>query len=332
MRSRVVTARVASVVLALLGVLVLAGGVGPASAQTGPSISLDRSTVNVGEPVAVTMRGFTVNQVTVAVCGNLAKLGSADCNMVAAQSERVRDDDVTLTLLYAQAPPVPCPCLVWVFAASSDEFAVAPIELIGHPVGEVVDPADGPLLETSIDARRRTAGLGPTLRALLGGRTSYEVTVRARNTTTVILTGLQMSGSANRRFDDDAAILDIDAPDSIEPGQTWTDTYLVDLSAPAMGTYNWEFIVSGAGSTVVSTSATSHDPILLWILLLVLVGDLVFMFARWVVRTARRRRVIEDQVREEDERLRAADELAVDVGDADVDDATADERELVRAG
>jgi hypothetical protein len=76
-----------AVALAMLGAAALGlNGAERAAAQSGPSITLDRSEVSVGDPVIVSMYDFTGQQVTVAVCGNLGKRGSTDCNMTSSSA------------------------------------------------------------------------------------------------------------------------------------------------------------------------------------------------------------------------------------------------------
>ena len=125
----------------------------------------------------MTLVGFTSQQVTVAVCGNLAKRGSSDCNMPQSQSERIRaNEDVTLTQLFVQPPPVPCPCIVRA-TGTNGEFAIAPIDLVGHPIEAIVSPDDGPLVEVGLAVERRSEGFSGSVRAGLGAATTYAVTV-----------------------------------------------------------------------------------------------------------------------------------------------------------
>ena len=254
--------------------------------------------VNPGEPLLVTITGFTSQQVTVAVCGNLAKRGSSDCNMPSAQSERIRDDqDVTLTQLFAQAPPMPCPCLVLAYSPASDEFAVAPITLLGHPVGPIVETASGPLVEVSVDAERIGGGLVGSLRTSLGGPTRYRVTVGVRNITTEPLANVELSGSAHHRLTD-AVQLDLDPPGPIEPGQTVEQVVETEVPAPVIGGFTWEVSAYGAGPTVAATSGVANRPILLYGFAVFLLVDLVAI----VWRMSRRRKArAEDEAEGGDE-------------------------------
>ena len=260
----------------------------PSAAQTeGPRITLDRVEASPGEPVVITMSDFSEGIVTVAVCGNLATRGSADCNMSASATD---DFDPTrsanLTDLVVQAPPMPCPCLVRVSSTWNDEFAVAALVVRGHPVGPIVDVDRGRLVDVAIDAERSPRGILEHVRAALGGPTRYRVTVSVRNLSTETLNDVTLSGSAHHRFNDDAAVLDLDVPGPIEPGQTWTQELESTVPAPFIGTYRWEIAASGAGPTVTADRGSSSLPLLLLVLVAVFVGDAIAI----VMRLSRRRR------------------------------------------
>jgi hypothetical protein len=275
-----------------LVVIIALVGLAPsrALAQSGPSISLDKVQVNPGDPIIVTLVGFTSQQVTVAVCGNLAKRGSSDCNMPQSQSERIRaNEDVTLTQLFVQPPPVPCPCIVRA-TGTNGEFAIAPIDLIGHAIEAIVSPEDGPLVELDLTVDRRSEGFSGSVRAGLGAATTYAVTVRVRNITTEPLTNVALRAKVAHRLNDDAAPMQFDRPGPIEPGQTWTQTIDVELPAPHIGRYTWTVVASGAGPTVDAAAGTNAVPILLFVLAGILVLDLLVLVVRSIRRRRRRRR------------------------------------------
>lgn len=267
----------------------LVGGGWPAAASEGPRITVDHSEVAPGDPVIVSLYDFTGQAVTVAVCGNLAQRGSADCNMPASQSERIRrDQEVTLTQLFVQPPPVPCPCLIRASTATNDEFAVAPIVLVGHPEAPVVEAARGPLLDVAIEARRAPQGLVASLRSELGGPTRYVVTVSVRNLATQTLSDVVLDGGASHRLDDDAADLVFEGPGPIEPGQTWEQSIVAEVPAPVVGRFTWSVTASGAGPTVGAEQAVDPTPVALFVLAAVLVVDVVAL--AWRVGLRRRRR------------------------------------------
>ncbi len=280
--------------LALLAIVTVAaaafGQPVRAGTQSGPAISLDRDEVPVGDPVLVTLTGFTSQQATVAVCGNLAKRGASDCNMPRAQSERIRSDqDDTLTQLFVEAPPVPCPCVVRALGTDG-EFAIALIDVIGHPSGPLVNPDFGELVAVDLAVEPAEAGFSRSLRSELGGATTFAATVSIRNVSTEPLERVAVRARVSHRIDDEIAPMQFDVPGPIGPGQTWTQTIEVEVPAPFIGRYTWSAIVSGAGPTVESERVTDATPVALIVLGAILVLDILVLVIRSIVRRRRRRR------------------------------------------
>ena len=135
----------------------IAGVVAPAFAGSflvGPHAELDRTNVEVDDRVIVTIDGFEARVVTLSVCGNEGRRGSADCNMVASKGLRLDGDGTATTAQFGiSAPPVPCPCIVRVASRNADEVSVVPIKISGHPTGEVQDPVRAPPSRTAWPSR-----------------------------------------------------------------------------------------------------------------------------------------------------------------------------------
>lgn len=130
------------------------------AAPLGPSISLQASRAEPGHRVAVALSGWRSRNVTLAVCGNLARRGSADCNVASSQSVRLFEVAApTRAELVVFSPPVSCPCVVRASDAAQNEVAVAPIELAGVPIGPVVGPVFGPLIDVSLAVVRLIGAL-----------------------------------------------------------------------------------------------------------------------------------------------------------------------------
>lgn len=253
---------------------------------SGPSVALDRDEVSPGDHVAVTIDGFAANSVTISVCGNEARRGSADCNMTASEGLRLDADGTsTLTQIPVGEPPVTCPCVIRVSTRTSDEIAVAPIVITGHPVGPVVDAATllDPL-QVTVSAEEAPDGLFAGLRSGLGGPTTYEVSVTVRNTSTVPLNNVRIAGSVGRNPDENLATLDLVDPGAIGAGQTWKATVTAVLPAPSFNRVQWRVAVSGAGPTVNAAASTRHRPMLLIVLVMLLVLDLALIALRFAVR------------------------------------------------
>ncbi len=259
------------------------------SETSGPSLTLDQTEVQPGETVVLKIAGFLKAFVTVSVCGNEARRGSADCNMAASLGLQLDFDDApTVYKMPVAVPTTDCPCVIRVSNSATGELAVAPIVITGHPVGPIIDPPtlDG-LIELTITAREAPSGLMPALRSQLGGPTTYEVTVAVRNRSAMTLQNVKVAGSAGRSAEGDLAILELGTPGAIQGGQTWRETVTVRLPAPSFGSVNWRADASGAGPTVTTTLVTEHRPVLLWLL----VAVLVVMIAVVLIRMRIRRRI-----------------------------------------
>lgn len=262
-----------------------------AEGTTGPVVSLDRYEISPGDRVVLTIGGFESNAVTITVCGNGARRGSSDCNMVASEGRRLsRDGGTTLAELPVAAPPVPCPCVIRVSTADNDQVAIAPITLVGHPVAPVVAPDTPDLqpLDISIVANELAGGLSGSVQSSLGGATTYEVTVMVRNRTTGPIEQVRLSGSAGRGENDEAVVLGLSDPGRIGPSQTWRETVQVELPAPVFGSAQWRVTVSGAGPSVTAIDETSHLPVLLLVIIVVFLLDLSYLAVRMVRRSVGR--------------------------------------------
>jgi len=221
-----------------------------ARAAAVPTIVLDRAEARTGDRVVVTLSGWT-GAVTLSVCGNLAKRGSADCNQVASQGVGLAlHGPTTLAELVLSAPPTTCPCVVRAANATHDQVAAAPIVLTDVPTGPLVDPAlAGPPLVVSVTARAVPAGLLGAIRSALGGPTPYDVAVVVRNRGSVTLPRVSLAGSAGRsRSEGDS--FTIPAPGPLVPGQAKRRVIRTILPAPVLGGFVWEVTASGAGPSV----------------------------------------------------------------------------------
>jgi hypothetical protein len=252
----------------------------------GPSLGLDRMSVHSGEKVIVTFTGWAGRLVTLSVCGNLAKRGSADCNMQASQGVRLYHvDNTPITSFVVSAPPVSCPCVI---RATSDagEDAYAPIEITDIATGPVVDPFSGdPPLDVKLEETNLPAGFFGAIRSGLGGPTDHQVEVTVRNASTESFSHVTLHGFVGRDANTPLDEFDLDVGE-IGQGETWTGTAVVTVPAPAIGEYEWRVTASGAGPVSTAGASTRSVPWLLVLLVLILVGDLVAV----VVRAVQRRR------------------------------------------
>jgi hypothetical protein len=282
-------------VSALVTALALALAVTPvALAQptlSGPSVTLDRSVATLGDTIVLQIAGFRTTIVTVSLCGNEGRRGSADCNMVASKGLKLAGDGSPLASEFGVArPPSPCPCIVRVSSTLNDEIAVAPITINGVPTSSPVDPpvlADA--LAVTVSASGTGHGMLDRLRSDLGGPATYSVKVRVTNRSTVTLHHVVLSLSMGRGSSDSAVAVPIGDPGVIEPGQTWQQVVPARVAAPSFGEMHWHATASGAGPAVSADSSSRHRPTLLIVVVVVLVVDLFVLLTRWRLRRWRRR-------------------------------------------
>lgn len=257
----------------------------------GPTVTLDQTSVQPGQRVLVTLTGWSARNVTLSVCGNLARRGSADCNVAASQAESlVNAPAPTLVKLTVFAPPGTCPCVIRVASAASDEVVVAPIELVGVPVGPVVGPVVDAPLDQAVTIRAERVGFIGALRGALGGPATYDVKVSLRNVTAETLTGISVAGSVGRSRTSTARSFDFPSPGEIGPGQTWRHSYRVTVPPPVITRLFWHVTVSGVGAPGDTDAVTHRAPLGFVVLTAILVVDLVGMAWYFGARRLRRER------------------------------------------
>lgn len=257
---------------------------------TGPTATAERRVVELDSSLRVTLTGFQAEKVTLAFCGNEARRGSGDCNLPASMAEGLATDGVpTIITMRVSAPPVPCPCLVRVWSGFDDEVAVAPITLVGHPIGPVVDTetVNDPFV-LSIHAEPADSGSIAWLRSGLGGPQTYRVTATVKNRSTVPLSVGRLSGSAGHTADDDLVDFTFDSPGRLEPGQTWTQDITATLPGPSFGSTKWHLAATTSGAPVSTLSTTTQRPTLLILVVLFLVADVFLLAIRFAIRRRQR--------------------------------------------
>jgi hypothetical protein len=285
----VIVRRLAAVLpVALLAIGACLGGIVAAGGETtGPTVSLSTTTVSAGDRIMVTINGFKAHTVTISVCGNDARRGSGDCNMVKSKGVRI-DPAVspTVSKFGVSEPPYGCPCLVRVSSINGDEVAVAPITLTGHPIEAVVSApnVNGPFVAVGIKVRPAPHGSFGWTRANLGGPFRYEVTVTVKNLTTEALHLARVSGFVSRSANENLATLPLSDPGEIGVGKTCKQTVSITVPVPSFGPLGWHAVVSGAGRTVTADATTRHRPILLMVILMLLIIDIGLLLMRFAIR------------------------------------------------
>ncbi|MCE9621115.1 MAG: hypothetical protein K8R99_02085 [Actinomycetia bacterium] len=252
---------------------------------TGPSVIVEPNVVKPGERAMITVAGFEAHLITISICGNEARRGSADCNMPQSQGMGLTAGKPSGIALVINEPDVTCPCIVRVTSDGSDEIAAAPITITGHPVGPVVDPPTfGDLVAVKIQAEEAQKSLWGHIRPELGGPTPYDVTVSVKNLTTTTMYNLRVSAAVGHDENDYLSDIAFDVPEALPPGQTWTQTVRAVVKAPVFGTLLWRAAVSGAGPTVYVQDRVEHRPLLLMIGSLAAIVGLFTVIIRALVR------------------------------------------------
>ncbi len=233
---------------------------------SGPKVTVTPSVVNPGERALITITGFKAHLVTISVCGNEARRGSADCNMTQSQGMGLTAGHPSGIQLIINAPVPTCPCIIRVTADGNDEVAAAPITITGHPVGPIIDPpVFGDLIAVNIEAAEAPRSFWGFFRADLGGSTSFDVTVSVKNLTTTTMHSLKVFAAVGRDESDYMGDITFRVPGDLPPGQTWRQTVRAVVEAPAYGSLKWRATVSGAGPTVTAYDTVEHKPVLLMI-------------------------------------------------------------------
>ena len=281
---------VAVVGACLLSVLAVAGQTAAQSTTTGPTVVLAADELAPGARMDFQIEGFDGSAVIITVCGNDARRGSVDCNLIQSEGLRLnREGGITQSSIPVPVPPAPCPCLVQVIDSNASQLAVAPLVILGHPVAPTVGPAGfvQPLV-VEISADKADVGISDRLRSSAAGATLHDVTVKVRNRSTLPVERVVLSGSGGRDSNDDLVVLGLEDPGTIKPGQTWEGTVQAELPSPVWGEFVWRATASGTGPSVTVTTTTNHRPVLLVVLVVVLILDLLILAVRLLMRLVRR--------------------------------------------
>lgn len=293
-RTSSIAGRVATAVVALLALAVtptpaaITAAAAPlASASDAvPAVTVEPLRADPGSMATLRIEGFESPTVTVAICGNEARRGSSDCDMVASTGVVLAADGTpTLALIPVVAPPMPCPCVVRVTSPGFDEIAVASLEVIGHETAELVSSAQaGASLVVAISASRVAGGLTERIDAGLGGDVDYEAVVTLTNTGSAPVDGIILNASFGRSATDFLGEIVVEAPASLGAGQTWQQVVTVTVPPRVVGTIEWKASAVAGLFSAESSTTTTQRPTLLAVLVACVVLDLGIVGIRWRIR------------------------------------------------
>lgn len=244
------------------------------------SVALDRSSVALGDEVTIELSGWPIGPAQIELCGNRAARGTSDCDPMSAAAVEVGADGTGRIALLVSRPPSPCPCVIRVSQPSNGATTTVPVEIVGVDVQPDADrTVGGPvrrleLLDVRVDRDESNA-------AVFGFGAGRRVIVTLRNTGTVALAGVTLSGTLNGRGADGTAVAG-PPPFDIPPGAAAQVVVPFELPSPAFGDYRFVGRVDGADDPITFSTATGHTP---W----GLVNATAVVIAAAVVLGARRR-------------------------------------------
>lgn len=288
------TVRRFGVLLAALACLLVTAIVAPVPAGAAePTVDVESVYGPNGDfSVRVRGAGFTPGAiVAVAVCGNRALRGSADCDQTRAANAGADTDGRFVARVVQPRPPVPCPCVVHVESAERPEAIDVAIAVPGTPTASPEQLAafpsvtrrveiDGLRVERSGGEAAEWFGAGADRTLVFDVVNTGSVTVHAPPLTVLVGRGDTPSGL-------------VDGPERVEtllPGQRTTVRVPVRLEPLSFGSYTIAAHVDGFDPPVGATTTTDTRPWGLVIVPLVIVVQLALL----AIRNRVRRRLTRD--------------------------------------
>ncbi|GAA0811246.1 class E sortase [Spirilliplanes yamanashiensis] len=268
-------------VLAVVAALAGAAPV-PAQAKADPAVAVSVRTARLGETVTARLTGWPAGVVTVALCGNEARGGSADCAVAASSAAGVPAGGGASVALRLAAPPVGCPCVVRAATATGAVTATAAIDVEDVPDNATVSltrPGAGGTRTLAVDAVRVSGRW--SLGALLGGPADRTLRVQLRNTGTAAVVpelSLDLGRAAGGASPAPVRVA------ALQPGEARAVEVPFTVAAPAVGAYDLAGRVDGADATVTFAARTSAWP---WLLPVALPAFVLFLVGLRAVARAR---------------------------------------------
>jgi hypothetical protein len=266
-------------VVAIVAVALVLSVSGTASAQTdspqpAPTVSSSLVAATVGQGVTVNGEHFpTTSSVTVQLCGNEARSGSTDCDVVAGQTVVTNESGSFQAQVVVRFPPVPCPCVIWATSNGAvSASATAPIGIVTADYVNPPPPAEPAAPTTDLVVVRAALEQPQSWRGWFGLPVHAALVLTVRNQGPRAVDNVVLSLTVGKGTD---PISVVSAPpiDSLAAGEERTITVPFELGAVAHGRYT---IKGSFGAANVSFRAyTSVEP---WgVALVVLLGAVVLL-------------------------------------------------------
>jgi hypothetical protein len=261
----------ASRVVAIAAFVVTVGlgaGVGATRAAAGQStvntmMSVTPSDSSIGDVLRVDLSGWPEGNVTAAVCGNDARRGSTDCDLIGAGSIRIGPSGAEALTVTVQSPPVGCPCVVRAAMTDGSVVRTAPITVEGVPTGVNIPAAAGPASTDAlgVTAAVTNAALGwpESWSAAFGGPAHKVLVLTMHNHSLGTISGLRVVGEFGHVHTDEGQPLAAVVP-PIAAGETRVVRVPFTIAAPAWGTYSVHGTVYGLAAPVTFGLTTENEP------------------------------------------------------------------------
>jgi len=287
------TRRATVIATALLALVALTSAPSAhAQAQDGapsPTISVSLDAATVGQGVVVSGTSFPAStSVSLQLCGDEARNGSTDCDVVAGQTVVTDERGTFQGNIVVRFPPVPCPCVVWATSnGSAPASATAPIGVVSATYTPPVTPAAPATTTPQVVIVRSVAHQRSAWRGWFGlpSRVDVEVTVRNDGSSTVQDPVLSMTVG---KSDDPIRVVSSPAMSPLAPGEERTIVVPVDLGALSYGRYT---VKGSFGASDVAFRV--HTSVVPWAGLLILVAAVALLWRRRVIRRRRRAAALE---------------------------------------
>ncbi|GAB1818182.1 hypothetical protein [Herbidospora sp. RD11066] len=237
-------------------------------------ISLDRAAASVGETITVTLAGWPRGNVTVEVCGNERRVGSADCAVSSAVTTVVLDGDAEVRLPLA-APPVACPCVVSASDLTMTTTAVVPLALSGVAVAPERPVA---VAAPRLDVTRSQFADGGSWWWLFGLTGEGTLDLVVRNEGTAPAENPRLTLSVGRTGATASAVPAADLG-SIPAGGERAYRIPVTIEGPVFGGYTVRGRVAVAGESAVFVAGGAVYPVAA----LGVVAVLVYAYTGWIL-------------------------------------------------
>jgi hypothetical protein len=212
--------------------------------------------------------------VSVAVCGEEARHGSADCDLASSTIVGTGADGVFGTQLVVQIPPKPCPCVVQISSVDTNDELAIPIVISGAPSVSLSARASGrPARPLTIQKARLTGG---SWSSWFGWGAQRTLVLTLKNTSggplnkPLVLVAAGRASSTN-----EPQPVPVQGP--FATGEVRTLRVPVEFDTPSIGDYGVRIRAGSDGTTVTKTVGTSSYPWALFLIALLLVQCLLLL-------------------------------------------------------